>query len=177
MNTLLLQENIVDLTRLSPIQRVILATDGTLTKVLEAYLSEHIELVKLDEQLIVTDEAVPFLEIEAGREVIERKILLRGENSQENLLYARSLIVPDRLTEQHRHDLLESGQTIGRIWLEHRIETFKEMVETKRESAGDLAQYFGISVEDTILYRTYRVYTKRKPVMLITEKLPEVLFV
>ena len=42
----------IDAGRLAPLQRVLLITDGTLTEILEAYLLEPIELVKISERVV-----------------------------------------------------------------------------------------------------------------------------
>lgn len=66
---------------------------------------------------------------------------------------------------------------MGRLWLENRIETFKEIVASHRQPAGELAQYFKIDPEEQLLSRTYRVFSNQQAMMTITEKFPESYFV
>ncbi len=162
--------------KLSIFQRIILTTDGTLTEILEAYLFEKINLVKLSEGIVLVTNPVKPLELEIGQEVIERKVLLQGKISRKNWIYAESLIVPDRLDEKYRERLLKSQESIGRLWLEHKVETFKEIVDSSREMPGDLADYFKIKPEDKLLSRTYRAFSNGQPIMMITEKFPEKYF-
>ncbi len=162
---------------LSSFQRILLLADGTLTKILEAHLTEQLMVVKLSEEIIPITTAILPLEIEAGCEVIKRNILLQGQISQRNWLYAESIIVIERLEEKFRDKLIKSHVPIGKLWIEHKEETFKEIIITARETANDLAQYFDIAKEEKILYRTYRVLSRQKPVMMITEKFPESYFV
>ena len=162
--------------RLSTFQRIILTTDGTLTEILEAYLYEKIKLVKLAEALMPLAENLPILSVEAGTPVIQRRILLQGKISHRNWVYAESVIVPDRLDERYRERLLKSEESIGRLWLEHRVETFKEIVDSNREISGDRAEYFRIHPTDLLLSRTYRVFSHGQPIMMITEKFPETFF-
>jgi len=166
----------IDLTKLNIFQRIILTTDGTLTEILEIYLREKLHVVKLDESIVLTTENILPLELQAGQEVISRKILLQGKISRKNWLYAESLIIPDRLGEKFREELLKSRVPIGKLWSEHRVETFKEMITLARETAGKVADYFEISQQDKLLCRTYRVFSCRRPVMMITEKFPESYF-
>ncbi len=161
---------------LSTFQRIILTTDGTLTEILEAYLFEKINLVKLSEGIVLVTNPVKTLELEIGQEVIERKVLLQGKISRKNWIYAESLIVPKRLDEKYRERLLKSQESIGRLWLEHKVETFKEIVDSSREIAGDLADYFKIKPKDKLLSRTYRAFSNGHPIMMITEKFPEKYF-
>jgi chorismate-pyruvate lyase len=166
----------IDPARLGTLQRIILTTDGTLTEILEAYLYEKIKLVKLSEGVVSIVKDIRPLELKVGNQVIERRILLQGKISHTNWIYAESIIVPDRLDEYYRDRLLHSQESIGRLWLEHRVETFKEIIGSSRESAGDVAQYFDIDPTDRLLSRTYRVFSNRQPIMMITEKFPETYF-
>ncbi len=167
----------LDLAGLTILQKIFLTTDGTLTKLLEVCLSEPMQLVKLSEKIISLEADLLPLEVEAGHSVIDRKILLQGEKSRHNWLYATSIIVPDRLTEPLRTELMSSTQTLGNLWLIYKLETFKEQVALIREPAAELAGYFQISRTDSLLSRVYRVFSNRTPIMLITEKFPESYFV
>ena len=162
--------------KLSTFQRIVLTTDGTLTEILEAYLFEKIQVAKLSEGLVSITQDIPPLEVKSGSEVIERKILLRGKISRKNFIYAESILVTDRLDEKFKDELLHSRTPLGRLWLEHKYETFKEIVDTAEESAGELSFYFPIKPEEKVLSRTYRVFSKRKPIIMITEKFPESYF-
>lgn len=167
----------IEPSKLSTFQRILLTTDGTVTEILEAYLLEKIHVVKLSEGTVLVAQDIPVLDVKAGSQVIDRKILLQGKISRSNFIYAESIVVPDRLDEIYRERLLKTQEPIGRLWLEHRVETFKEIIDTAREVAGDLADYFKIRREDRLLSRTYRVLSGRQPVMMITEKFPESFFV
>lgn len=166
----------IDPIRLSVFQRMILIADGTLTEMLEVYLAEKIHLVKLSEQMFAIPEDNTALDIPAGTEVIERKILLQGKISRNNWIYAKSLLVPSRLDPHFRDRLLQSREPMGRLWLEHKLETFKEIIDTAREPALDIADHFKIHPEDRLLSRTYRIFSNRQPIIMITEKFPESYF-
>jgi len=171
-----LKKSHIDPAKLSVFQRIILTTDGTLTEILEAYLSEKIKLVKLAETIEPVAQNISLLDINCGQEVLQRKILLQGKISRNNWVYAESILVPDRLDEKLKNGLLVSQEPMGRLWLEHRLETFKEIVDSAREPAEDLADYFKIKRSDKLLSRTYRVFSGRSPIILITEKFPETFF-
>jgi chorismate-pyruvate lyase len=166
----------IDPSQLSTFQRIILTTDGTLTDILESYVSEKIRLVKLSEEQFALPQDCKPLALEIGQEVIERKIVLQGWISRKNWIYAESLLVPGRLDQKFRDRLLISQEPMGRLWLEHRLETFKEIIHMCREPAGHLAAYFQIPHETLLLSRTYRVFSNRQPIIMITEKFPESFF-
>ncbi len=166
----------VDPGRLSIFQRILLTTNGTLTEILEAYLFEQIQMVKLSESLIAAPKDIKALDLIQGNQVIDRRILLRGKISRKNFVYAESLLVPDRLDPQFKQELLTSKTPLGRLWLEYKLETFKEIIDSAKEPARGLGVHFQIAPEDQLLSRTYRVFSKGIPIMTITEKFPESYF-
>jgi chorismate-pyruvate lyase len=173
----LLRDSQIDSSKLSPFQKILLIADGTLTNILEVFLNEPIGVVKLSEKIVsITEDILP-LEIKANTKVLERQILLCGKTSQRNWLYADSIIVLERLEEKFREKLIKSHTPIGKLWVKHKTETFKEIVTYDREPAGGLSDFFDIKREDKLLSRTYRVFSNRKPVMMITEKFPQNYFV
>lgn len=161
---------------LSTFQRILLTTDGTVTHILEAYLYEQIQVVKLSEQLVALKHPIPSLDLQTGTEVIARKILLQGRISRRNFIYAESLLIPDRLEERFRREILDTQTPIGKIWFSQRVETFKEIVDSGRESAHGLSTYFGLEADEGFLFRTYRVHNNGQCAMVITEKFPESFF-
>jgi chorismate-pyruvate lyase len=164
------------LEELSPLQRILLSADGTLTKLLEVYLGETMQIVKLLEDVFPATAPVEALALEAGNNIIERKILLQGKLSRRKWMYADSIIVLDRISQTFQAQLLHSHVPIGKLWLEHKVETFKELITARRENAGDLAEHFDIESDASLLSRSYRVFCGGIPVMLITEKFPESYF-
>lgn len=163
----------IEPSKVSPFQRILLTTDGTLTEILEAYLFEPILIVKLSEEIILTTQDIPLLDLKSGSEVIERKVLLQGKISRKNFIYAESVLVHERLEPKFRDELLKSKIPMGRLWLEHKIETFKEIIDSSQQLAENLSNYFKIQTEDRMLSRTYRVFSNHQPIMIITEKFPE----
>ena len=164
--------NHINPTQLSTLQRIVLTTDGTLTEILEAYLFEKIRIVKLSEGIVSITQDIPPLAVKQGSEVIERKVLLQGKISRKNFIYAESILVTERLDEKFKDELLHSKTPLGRLWLEHKLETFKEIIDTAEETADKLLEYFPLHPEDKVFSRTYRVFSQRQPIMTITEKFP-----
>jgi chorismate-pyruvate lyase len=166
-------ERSVNPLRRTPIQRILLVTDGTVTEILEAYTGESMRLIKLYEQLVTLEHDLPVLEQSRGEPALNRKILLQGKMSLTNFLYAESYVALDRLDDWMRRGLLESHKPIGFLMQEHRLETFREIVACGCEPAGALGAYFNVDEQSAIIWRTYRVFANRQPIMQITEKFPE----
>ncbi len=161
-----------DLLKLSPLQRIILIYNGTLTKLLENLLNEQLTVIKSYENVETNEEAIPYLELPAKQSIISRKICLQGQDSGINWLYAESIIIPERLPPLFRQELLESQIPIGKLWSKHRVETFKELLPPFEEPAEQLALYFKVESEHRLLGRTYRVFSQQQPIMMLTEKFP-----
>jgi chorismate-pyruvate lyase len=172
----LLRDCNIDPSKLSPFQKILLLADGTLTNILEIFLNELIGVVKLSEKIVIITEDIQPLQIKAGTEVLERQILLQDQTNHHNWLYAESMIVLERIDERFRDKLIKSHIPIGKLWREHKTETFKEIINYAQEQAGDLSDYFEIKREDNLLSRTYSVCSNNQPVMMITEKFPESYF-
>lgn len=167
----------IDPFQLSTFQRIMLTTDGTLTEIMEAYLLEKIQVAKLSQEFITLEKGIIPLNLRKGSTVIERKILLQGKVSGTNFVYAESIIVPERFDKKVQEELEKSKKPIGQLWLEYKIETFREIIASGKEPADEVADYFHISKDQFVLFRTYLVFVNKKPIMMITEKFPESFFI
>lgn len=128
----------LDISTLSLLHRILVTTDGTLTDMLAAAFLEPIQLVKLAVTIERSAERVRSLDVVAGSTVMHRRIVLRGERSHMNYVYAETQIAADRLAPGFRDDLLAGNTPLGQLWLKHRLETWKERPRVRRRSAGEL---------------------------------------
>lgn len=166
----------LDLKNLSPFQRILLTTDGTVTEILEAQFWEPINLIKLFQEKRVSDVDIPYLEIRSGTDILVRKILLQGNDSKTNYIYAESILVPEHLDDYLQDGLINTDKPLGRLMIEAKTETFREILSCKKEKAEELNEYFDQAAESILISRTYRVFADQKPIILITEKFPETAF-
>jgi len=159
----------LDAETLTPLQRILLVTDGTLTEILEAYLLEPIELVKLSERLLNGADMSAPLAMDATERVLERRINLRGVQSGTVYVHAESLILVDRLDPAFQTELFETNIPLGRLWRRHRLETFKEFVSAGYRPAGELGAQLACAEDVSVLGRVYDVFSGRRLVMRIAE--------
>ena len=157
---------------LSLVQRILVTTDGTLTETLAAMFLEPIELVKLSVTITQTPHPVPPLELEAGANVMQRQIVLRGSKSGTPYVYAEVVIATDQLPSRLRDDLLEGRVPLGSLWISHRLEIFKDRPRVRQRPAAELAQFLNISEQDILIERTYRTFTGGRPIFLVSEYFP-----
>ncbi|MFZ0256872.1 MAG: chorismate pyruvate-lyase family protein [Gammaproteobacteria bacterium] len=162
----------INLQKLSSYQRILLTTDGTLTDILEAYVWEPIEIVKLMQENLTVPKAIPHLDIATHTEVLHREVLLRGTRSAKNYLHATSLLVLDRLDPDLREDLITTQEPLGKLMIQARLETFREIVRCSLQKAVDMGKFFGEPPDSELISRTYRIFTRSRPFILITESFP-----
>ncbi len=162
----------INLRALKPFQRALLVIDGTVTKFIEAYKMEPIEVVRIAQQrqLLPTDHL--WLEAPGGTEVVARQVMLRGEYSQRIYAYAVSLIVPERLKAGLTEELDLDGEGVGRILLNSRMEQFREILWYGKERLGDLPEAISHLRGLEFVSRTYRIIVEGRPAILISEKFP-----
>ena len=158
------------------LQRLLLVTDGRITDIVQAYSGETVEAVKLRHRLVISGSRSP-LELDRECQLLERSIVLQGSQTKTNYLYADSKIVLERLDSDIRDELIFSSQPIGKLLREHKVETYREILDCGIEPAGSLSEYFDIKPSDELIYRTYLVLIAGLPVMQITEKFPTTHFV
>ena len=161
---------------LAPFQRVLLATDGTVTDILEAYLGEKLSVVKLLQRLEQSADGVADLQAAPPVKILVRHVLLRGRRRLKNYVYAESILVPHRLDRQLRTELFATDKPIGQLINEAQLETRREILRSRIEPAGSVGAFFGVHRRAPMLSRTYRVFVAARPIMLITEKFPRSLF-
>lgn len=159
-----------------PLQQVLLTTDGNVGRILEAYTGGPIEAVKLEQYSAPCPEEPTALDLATGDEVLWRRALLRASTTHQSLLYAEAMIAVDRLHPVVREGLLTTSETIGRLLLAIRAETFREILSSSTEPAGALGAHFGVDEDDCLFERTYRIIADGQPMVLITERFPTAWF-
>ena len=160
----------INLRTLTPYQRALLMIDGTVTKFVEAYTMKPVEIIRLSQvkHLLMEDHA--WLEAPRNTSVITRKVLLRNQYDTDPLAYAVSLILPQRLSGDIREKLEVQGQGIGRLLLENRMQTYRELLWYGKEHVTRLPEDLHYLRGREFLSRTYRILANGQPLMVITEK-------
>lgn len=162
----------LNLRTLTPFQRALIATDGTVTKFIEAYTMEQIEVIRLGQEIRPLTVDNEWLEAEKGTKVLMRQVLLRGKCSYTCYAYAPSLIIPDRLPQFIKEGLELEGGGIGRILYGNRWETHRELLWWGKETLKNVPQAICDMAGVEVLSRTYRIIAGGKPIILINEKFP-----
>lgn len=162
----------VDLRALSPFQRALLAIDGTVSKFLEAYTLEPVEVIGLKQEVVPLAGDHPYLEAACGTEVVTRQVLLQGRYSATIYAYAASLLVKDRLPPDLLYNLAVEPGGLGRVLLNGQIESRREILWHGCERVDDFPEEIARLTGNAFVSRTYRVIAGGLPMILINEKFP-----
>ncbi len=162
----------VDLRALTPFQRALLVLDGTVTKFIEAYTLEPLEILRLDQSREVLSREHHWLAAPAGTEVGLRQVLIRSRTSLKTYAYAVSLLVFERLPERVRYGIEIQGEGIGRLLNDSELETRREVLWYGTERLQDLPEIVQRSAGNDFISRTYRIISAGQPIALINERFP-----
>ena len=154
-------ENGVDFLALPPILRVLLSTDGTVTKTLEAYFWEPLDVIS-EKQFEIQQAELPELaiDLDADSRVLYRQVRLCGRKTQRSYASAKTYVNLSALPEPVSADLEARKIGVGEVIRESGIETFREVLRVGRTS------------DKRKLWRCYRILLKNQPVMQISEYFP-----
>ena len=153
---------------LPPFLRALLMTDGTVTKILEAYFWEPVEVQTLQQELVSAQRSIDWIQVVAGDRVLIRHARLRGTDSGQVYATAFSVIRPERIPESFRRRLIDREIGIGVLIRDSGLESYREVLEVGLEPA----EQDGASGGRDLVYRTYRIIIAKEPVILITESFP-----
>ncbi len=148
------------LQELPPFLRVLLTTDGTVTKSLEAFFWERVKVNTTSQSTVVLTEDHPSLNCVAGDTVVSREVALRGLHSGRTYATAESLIRYDLLPENFRRDLNDQKLGVGELLRECGLETYREILSLGENDRG------------RSVWRVYRIVMGKQPFIQIKETFP-----
>lgn len=167
-------ENIrpLNLRTLTPYHRALLVIDGTVTKFLEAFTMEPIEVERLRQEEVVTEAAHRWLAADAGSTVMVREVLISTRRERTVLAHAASLVAKDRIDPDLEDRLERTPGGLGRVLLGSQIETRREVLWYGRERATGIPTDLERRIGSDFITRTYRIIHDSRPLMMITERFP-----
>ena len=166
----------INLSQLTPFQRALLVTDGTVTRFIEAYTFSPVEIVLLHQetQLLPTNHA--WLDAAKGTRVIARQVMLQtGHMSGQQPTvhtYATSLIMLNRTPQVVREGLPLKGKGLGQLLQRSGLETRRDLLWYGLKYPKDLPEMLLHLEGEPFLSRTYRIIADGQPIMLINEQFP-----
>jgi len=163
-----------DIGKLSSAQKILLATDGSVTTILDV-LKGHINVNTLIQEFREANEqSAKELGIEKG-DTINYRAVIMSHKPEEPLIHAISLTPIKRLNNDFKEDLLKADIPIGRILKKYNIESRREVTHIGAEEPDDeLKEIF--RTDSLMLTRTYNIIYRDEVLIWIKETFPCDLF-
>jgi len=163
---------------LSPVHKMLLGTDGSVTRLLEIITGHPVTVVTRSQEVVHADRTTAdLLAIEEGDWINHRVVELRDAETNEVLVYAVSDTPISRLSKQFKDDLMKADVPIGTIMQNHRIEARREILDAQVLTADPaLSAVFGIYRHEPLLNRRYQIIHRELPLITIEETFPYHLF-
>lgn len=165
----------LELQSLPPFLRTLLVTDGTVTKALEAYYWEPVQVDTVFQEFVRAEADIDWLGVRTGDEVLIRRVNLLGRSRSTTYAKAYSILRSSLIPHQLRAKLLAGTLGIGELIRDCGLETYRELLEIGLTTSED-----ELDPGDATLgavYRTYRIVLGGYPAILVTEHFPLDVFV
>jgi beta-ribofuranosylaminobenzene 5'-phosphate synthase len=156
---------------LSPLQKVLLGTDGSVTRLLELATGAPVEIRTIRQEVIPADRScAERLDCREGEPVNHRVVDLLNSCTGDLLIHAVSDTPLSRLSPGIRDDLMRADIPIGRILREHRIESRREITGVCVQfPETDPGTHTAGSPPGPQLSRQYRIIHQHLPLIHIEE--------
>ena len=95
---------------LSQYQRALLVIDGTVTKFIEAYTMEPLQIDQLRHESVELESASDSLQLDRGAHVAHRSVVISGKYSRKPYVYAVSDVVIEKASGRDVREVAASGR-------------------------------------------------------------------
>ncbi len=175
MKSLHLVESLHDNSALTLFQKILLATDGTVTDLLSLYTGHTIHARKINHAIGVNQNVhakaiASGLRCDSAATLLHRKIVLGSPT--EDLLYAESFFIFDRFSARIQKALVETEQPIGWLWKEEKLEMYREVVDVRLETSPEISNLLSVAPETLLVTRAYLIYNQQQHLGVINETFP-----
>ncbi|WP_330633191.1 chorismate--pyruvate lyase family protein [Halocatena halophila] len=149
----------IDEDTFSPIERVILTHDGTVTRMLEALTGQPITVTILARYI--------------RGDTLYRTVALESALDPDPLVWATSEVDLQSLDPQYEAILRDQDIGIGAMFWNEQFETFRELVDFDSITAQEQFPSFINANTSKLLKRTYTIYHEKNNIMDIVEYFPK----
>jgi chorismate-pyruvate lyase len=166
-----------------PMDRVMLASDGTVTRLLESCTAEPIDTVLVGHRPVrhvaaladeLGDSSWQFdttaLALPPDAELTARRVVLQGRRSHVPYVLADSLLVVDRLPAGIPDRLRRPGASLGRLLSERAVESRRTILGVGRSEAAAAARHLVCARHDELAWRSYGIVVGGLIAALILER-------
>lgn len=159
-----------DIQKLNRDIRILIATNGTLTRILKVIKGEEIAVDIITQQLHSSlPDDFGFAKLPIGQ-ILQRQVVLKGCDSGKPFVIAESLISVDHLPPSIMTRLVGSNCPMGEIMAASRLETFKEAAEVWIGDLPDWAWRFGCQNQrSSTIARRYQIINEGRGLIFLSE--------
>jgi beta-ribofuranosylaminobenzene 5'-phosphate synthase len=160
--------------RISPVQKFLLGTDGSVTQLLESVTGKKVVIRTLVQKVVPADgQTAENLSIAEGEPVNYRIVEIRTGDTGDVLIYAISHTPLSRLSPEFRDDLMKADIPIGRIIQQHHIEARRQLLTARvLPATEETGRIFSIARNEPVLSRQYQIIHSGRPLIFIEEQFP-----
>ncbi|MHA1377103.1 MAG: chorismate--pyruvate lyase family protein [Candidatus Helarchaeota archaeon] len=165
----------IEKNELSPIHRILLHTNGTVTQVLREWIGEIINVVRLNNSYYRDLEKYNlFYKPNKSSLLKSREIILQNFSTKKNLVYALTFIQFQNLNQVTQYKLEHTDYGIGMILEQQKLETYREILEFHRIDVHKFKFFKNIFLKANsfILHRAYNIIHEQKIWFTINEYFP-----
>ncbi|MCP8304825.1 MAG: DUF98 domain-containing protein [archaeon] len=158
---------------LSDVQKILLTTDGSVTRTLEVLTGRPVIIItKVRTPINADEDLAKELKIKVGEKTNYRVVHLKNTDSDRVLIFARSWTPVMGLNGVIKKDLTSTDMPIGKILAKHKLETRREVTSIGLLEADDmLKEAFKIDSEP-MLSRFYNIIYESEILIRINEVFP-----
>ncbi len=158
---------------LSDVQKILLTTDGSVTRILEVLTKKPVVIETKAKTIIKADEDLArALKIKSGEDVNFRVVHLKNPDDRV-LVFAKSWTPMKGLNNSIKRDLTSADIPIGKILIKHKIETRREIMSIDTINADDeMVKAFDVKFGDLMLSRYYNIIHEARILIRINEAFP-----
>jgi len=157
---------------LSALHKILLTTDGSITRILEVVRGCEIGVETVTQEIISADrKTAGKLDVEPGENVNYRVVNLK--DSKNVLVRAISYSPIDRLKEEFKEEIMKKDVPIGKIMSRLEIEARREIKYVGVMKADEeLSRVFKAPPDSRLLKRNYDIIHQNETILNITEIFP-----
>ncbi|MEE9325721.1 MAG: chorismate pyruvate-lyase family protein [Cocleimonas sp.] len=164
--------NNIDLTQIPSFLRTLMVTDGTVTKSLEAWFWEPVSVEVVSNQLESLLGPVEGLEVKSGDRVLQREVILLGQNTHQKFACARSTVSIKHLPSDIGDSLGKGEIGIGELLREKGVETYRDIFDIDYISEINKNDALLSKLAGELLSRSYRIRVNGIAAIIVTEYFP-----
>jgi beta-ribofuranosylaminobenzene 5'-phosphate synthase len=160
--------------KLSDVQKILLASDGSITRILEILTNKPVIVETVKRAVIRADEGLAeWFNVNVNSEINYRVVYLKNPHIKRALILAKSWIPLTRLNGEFFNDLTQTDVPLGKIISKHKLEVRREILNINLIAADvDAAKAFQINIKSPLLSRVYNIIHRKAVLMKISEVFP-----